>query len=173
LHTTGCRTFEARWLKVSDVNLDLKYIDIMNSKGNRDRRLYIRGDLADYLEQYYERIKELFPDTEYFFPSINGTVSKYGSGYRDFFRKIWKRTSFYIENAKQPTPYSLRHYFATANIIRWAANGEDVYARLPYLMRAMRHGDIESTYYYVHLVQQHYGMIKEKCAVDLRSFFRR
>ena len=37
-------------------------------------------------------------------------------------------------------------------------------------MRAMRHGDIESTYYYVHLVQQHYGMIKEKCA-ELEELF--
>ena len=97
LHTTGCRTFEARWLKVSDVNLDLKYIDIMNSKGNRDRRLYIRGDLADYLKQYYERIKELFPDTEYFFPSINGTVSKYGSEYSDFLGKSGKGHPFTLK----------------------------------------------------------------------------
>lgn len=37
-------------------------------------------------------------------------------------------------------------------------------------MRAMGHSEIEATYYYVHLVQEHYGMIKEKCS-ELEDLF--
>lgn len=170
LHSMGVRTFEARWLKTDDVNFVQKCIDIMNSKGNRDRRLYIRDDLADYLSQYFEQITRIFPEAEWFFPSVGGMKCESASSFAAFFNKIWRRTPFYIEGARHPTPYSLRHHFATANIIRWASNGEDVHAHLPYLMRAMGHSEIESTYYYVHLVQEHYGMIKDKCS-ELEDLF--
>lgn len=97
LHATGVRTFEARWLKSSDVNLDQKYIDIMNSKGNRDRRLYIRDDLADYLIKYHEQIIRMFPDTEWFFPSVEGMKCENAGAFAAFFNKIGKKRHFTLK----------------------------------------------------------------------------
>lgn len=46
--------------------------------------------------------------------------------------------------------YCFRHHFAYANIERWAREGLDVDAMLPYLAKYMGHAHIGSTYYYVH-----------------------
>jgi integrase len=46
--------------------------------------------------------------------------------------------------------------------MRWASEGKDIHAMLPYLMRYMGHSSLESTYYYIHLIPdffpQYHGM---------------
>jgi len=51
---------------------------------------------------------------------------------------------------QQPRPYDFRHHFAYACIERWAREGKDVNAMLPYLSRYMGHASFDSTYYYIH-----------------------
>jgi integrase len=68
------------------------------------------------------------------------------------FKRIWDDAGLpRPEGGKQPVPYSFRHRFAYANIERWAAEGKDVAAMMPYLMRYMGHSSIKSTYYYLHI----------------------
>ena len=52
----------------------------------------------------------------------------------------------------RPRAYDLRHHFACKNILKWSSNNEDVMAKLLYLMTFMGHSNIESTYYYIHLI---------------------
>ena len=56
-----------------------------------------------------------------------------------------------FSQGRRPTPYAFRHRFAYANLERWAAEGRDVDAMLPYLSRFMGHATFSSTYYYVHV----------------------
>jgi hypothetical protein len=69
----GTRTKETRTLLCKNVNLDQGYIDIINSKGNKDRRIYLSEEFRSYLSAYDNKMKLLRPNRSYFF-----------SGGRDF-----------------------------------------------------------------------------------------
>lgn len=149
LYSTGCRTFEARRLLKKDVHLDLGYVDIINSKGYRDRRLYLTADVIELLKTYDTELGKIFFHRELFFPSTYDTVIS-ASEFRYSFNEIWDDAGLRKAYGKQPTPYSFRHHFAFTNIRRWTEQGIDVNAMLPYLMRYMGHSSLESTLYYVH-----------------------
>ena len=68
LYCCGLRPKEARILSVKDVHLSEKYIDVTQSKGPKNRRIYISDELSSYLCQYDHSISSLFPDRVYFFP---------------------------------------------------------------------------------------------------------
>ena len=36
--------------------------------------------------------------------------------------------------------------------MKWSDEGKDIHAMLPYLMRYMGHTNLDSTYYYIHLI---------------------
>ena len=65
---------EARNLKSKDVHLDKGFVDILQSKALRDRRLYLSEELIDYLSQYDTAISKCFPSREYFLPSTHGGI---------------------------------------------------------------------------------------------------
>lgn len=64
-------------LECRDVHLGELYIDVMQSKGPKSRRIFISQELSDYLFGYEESINLLFPGREYFFPSsaVGGKVN--------------------------------------------------------------------------------------------------
>ena len=67
------------------------------------------------------------------------------------FHRIWDQAGLpRPAGGQQPRPYDFRHHFAYANVERWARQGSDVTAMLPYLARYMGHASIESSYYYIH-----------------------
>ena len=49
MHSCGIRTGEARVLLTEQVDLHAGHIDIINSKGNRSRRLPVTGQISDQL----------------------------------------------------------------------------------------------------------------------------
>ena len=68
LYCCGLRCKEARTLECPNVHTEDRYIDIMQSKGPKSRRIFISDELADYLDGYDMRIRILFPDRKYYFP---------------------------------------------------------------------------------------------------------
>ena len=54
-------------------------------------------------------------------------------------------------------PYTFRHNFATRTLMRWAEEGKDFGAYLPYLSSYMGHASFHSSYYYVHLLPEKLG----------------
>ena len=62
MYCCGLRCKEVRTLKVKDVHIRDLHIDIVQSKGPIDRRIFIDEALADYLKAYEEKINLLFPD---------------------------------------------------------------------------------------------------------------
>ena len=159
LYCCGVRCCEVRRLKCSDVHLDKSFVDIMQSKAYRDRRLYLSQELAEYLKKYDTAISTCFPSREYFFPSpLGGMYSS--SPIATNFRNIWLAAGLKRDGKTKARAFDFRHHFACKNIIRWSKKGKDVHAMLPYLMRYMGHSSLESTYYYIHLTPDFFPLYK-------------
>lgn len=156
LYCCGLRCGEARKLKCSDVSIQNKYIDIHLSKGQKSRRLYITDELSEYLQHYEYKIGMMFPNREYFFPYRD---SYYGAGaISNTFNTVW-HSAFpeFIRSNNRPRAYDFRHHFAYANINRWVAEGKDVNAMIPYLVRYMGHKTLDETLYYFHFVPEFFS----------------
>ena len=151
----GVRCKEVRNLKCSDVRLDKGFVDILQSKAHRDRRLFLSQELVDYLSRYDMAISECFPSREYFFPSIYGEIIS-SCSLSTHFRSFWLSAGLKRDGKVKPRAYDFRHHFACANIMRWSIEGKDIHAMLPYLMRYMGHSSLESTYYYIHLIPDYF-----------------
>lgn len=150
MHCCGIRTGEARALTTQDVDLRGGRIDIVSSKGERSRRLPVTEEVVKVLRACDQVSRASFPQRRNFFVSAAGNqVSPTTVGV--IFNRIWDQAALARRpGGPAPRPYDLRHHFAYANIERWAAQGKDVAAMLPYLARYMGHATFESTYYYVH-----------------------
>lgn len=151
LYCCGVRCCEARQLKCKDVHLEAGYVDILQSKAHRDRRLFLSDELIEYLKKYDKAITDCFPNREYFFPGGHGGICS-STAVSANFRNIWVSAGLKRDGKIKPRAYDFRHHFACANIMRWSQERKDVHAMLPYLMRYMGHTGLESTYYYIHLI---------------------
>lgn len=161
LYCCGVRTCEARLLLVEDVGLEKGYVDILKSKGLKDRRLYLPQDLLELFRIYNTKISEYFPFRKYFFPSTFQDCYSAGMISRNF-NLAWNAACLRTDSGKQPRAYDMRHHFAFANVNRWVKEGKNANAMLPYLMRYMGHSSLESTFYYIHLVPEFFGTYTEK-----------
>lgn len=162
IYCCGLRCKEARTLTWENVHLDEGYLDILQSKGPKSRRIYISEELAGYLAAYDRRISRLFPDRVTFFP--NKADHPYGPSWlqRNFLR-FWHAAFPEKKGAGiSIRTYDFRHHFVYANMNRWLREGKDVNAMLPYLMRYMGHSDVKNTLYYFHLVPDIYGGILDR-----------
>ncbi|MGV8146603.1 MAG: tyrosine-type recombinase/integrase [Alkaliphilus sp.] len=155
LYCCGTRCVEARKLKCENVHLNKGYVDILQSKGHRDRRLYLSDELILYLKHYNKAIETCFPNREYFFPGGNGGICS-STAVSSNFRKIWISAGLKRDGKVKSRAFDFRHHFACANIMRWSMEGKNVHATLPYLMRYMGHSSLESTYYYIHLIPDYF-----------------
>lgn len=91
LYCCGLRPKEARMLPAENVHLDKKYIDILQSKGPKSRRIYISDELAVHLICYNRRVSAVFPERKYFFPrDMEKPYSVQALCYN--FGIIWKKT---------------------------------------------------------------------------------
>lgn len=163
MYCCGVRCGEARKLKCKDVHLDKGYVDILQSKAHRDRRLFLSDELIMYLFKYDKAIKKCFSDREYFFPGGYGGICS-STAVSANFRNIWLAAGLKRDGKVKPRSYDFRHHFACANIMRWSVEGKDIHAMLPYLMRYMGHAGIESTYYYIHLIPDFFPQYSELVA---------
>ena len=140
-YTCGLRPNEGRTLKKQNVDLDTGEIQILNSK---------------MLARTYSTLRDVaFPDSEYFFPSPDG--SPYTAGWmQGKLKRFFARANRDIPKEFLPPVrvYDLRHRFATAVLNRWLDEKQDIHSRLPYLRTYMGHKDIESTAYYIHLLPE-------------------
>ncbi|HTT90060.1 MAG TPA: tyrosine-type recombinase/integrase [Acidimicrobiales bacterium] len=149
MHCCGLRTGEVRALRTEHVDLDDGHVDIVWSKRNRSRRLPLTGEVIDVLDACDRMTRERFVSRRAFFISATGNqVTQATVGV--IFGRIWDQAGLARPvGGQQPRPYDFRHHFAYANIERWAREGKNVAAMLPYLSRYMGHATFDSTYYYV------------------------
>lgn len=162
LYCCGLRCKEARMLARENVHSDERYLDILQSKGPKSRRVYISEELAGYLSDYDRRISRLFPDRAFFFPNKEGRPYSACWLEQNFLRFWYAAFPEKKGSGTSIRAYDFRHHFVYANMNRWLKEGKDVNAMLPYLMRYMGHSDVKNTLYYFHLVPDIYGGILDR-----------
>jgi len=164
--TCGLRTCEAQQLDCKDIDYQAKTMDIIDTKGGFSRRLYLTDEVVGMLVECDSKNEELIPGrTPFFISKLGNRID--GTGPGAVFKRLWSNAGLaYPVEGTLPRPYALRHRFAFANIERWVAEGVDVMAMMPYLMRCMGHTKIDSTCYYLHVSPDYMARLAE---VDGRS----
>lgn len=137
----GLRSDEVRSLKVKDVDLGRRRLEIRDGKGGRDGIAFINESLRDALSEWMSRLTEkLNPDCDWLFPTHNDTKV---SG--RYLRRMCKKTARKadVRKPEEVSAHTLRHSFATS-LLRQGAN-------LRQVQEALRHSSIQTTQIYTHI----------------------
>ena len=146
LYSSGIRTYEARLLRVEDVDLNQGILNIRCSKGYGQHYVVLHDSMLDIMQQYDALIRKHYPARTYFFPAGSDGFHTRKWVQRSFLR-MWNKY-----NSTSATAYELRHHYAIENINGWMDEGFGFDAKLLYLSKSMGHSKLESTRYYYSLV---------------------
>lgn len=149
-YACGMRPQEVRSLRRKDFNFLEGTIYIADSKHYKDRRLAVTPDVMEMCRKYDMIANVALPSRMYFFQSRTGCEYKTG-WFIENFHRCWKLSG--NGNAHRiPTPYDLRHNFATRTLMHWVEEGKDLNIWLPYLTAYMGHAEFSATFHYIHLL---------------------
>ncbi len=163
LYSSGLRTYEARMLRVEDVDLCRGIINIHYSKGHAQHYVVLHDSMLHLLNMYDAAIRLQYPHRSYFFPARGNSFHK-RQWVQMNFRELWNKY-----NSAHATAYELRHHYAIENINRWTDEGFGFDAKLLYLSKSMGHRTLESTKYYYSLVPGMVDILEEKTGTDFES----
>ena len=169
IYCCGLRPVEARRLRREDVNLFDGTVNILESKGHKDRIVVLSEDMRELCRNYDQRVEAIHPERRYFFqsPSVRGDGMYSMEWIIPTFRKFLQTAGISGYGEIRPRLYDLRHTFATHRLYQWVKEGKDINACLAYLSEYMGHSNLESTAYYIHLLPTLYTDLPE-LHLDLR-----
>ena len=137
IYSTGIRVNEALNIKLSDISIRNRNIKVLG-KGNKERIVPI-GDIAIKSIYNYKNIRNSAnPSTDKLFINYRGTKLSAVSAW-----KIVNKAMTGITDAKQKSPHTLRHSFATHLL----DNGADIYA----ISKMLGHSNLSTTEIYTHV----------------------
>lgn len=151
IYCCGLRNSEACNLKRSEINLKNGTIKIYESKGHKNRVVYMSADLTELCRKYDSVMDIMNPRREYFFPSSRSANYNNTSVCR-LFDNIFGKTSFFGKTSKKPTCHGLRHTFAVNSMKKCIKDGGNFDNMIRYLSRYMGHSCPQNTMYYLHMV---------------------
>lgn len=160
LYTSGMRVSELRLARIRDVNLEKGYIHVLEAKNHKERLIPIHPLLMLRCRELKEKIHATSPDDEYFFMILPGKPMPLGNVYKNFRR--------YLEQAgishtgKGPRIHDFRHTYCVNLLRKWADEGKDLIAYLPYMRTMLGHESFEETAYYLKLTAERFPYIKER-----------
>lgn len=168
IYCCGLRPGEARRLRFGNVDLSNGRIEIIESKGHKDRFVYIDGEVLELMQMYNMRISEIVPEREWFFPMRTDTKCSSAWLMRNF-AELCKSVRIKPDEfcLSVYRVYNLRHTFATHRIYKWLGEGKDINAMLPYLSAYMGHSELSDTCYYIHLIPK---LLAEMSGVKYDAF---
>lgn len=150
IYCLGLRPGEARRLARNDVDLAQGAIYIRESKGHKERRVFMSADLHDYCRRYDAVISVCHPERVAFFP--NGTGGFYSPSTIDcWFGELLAAADAVAGSGSPPRVYDLRHAHVVETINRWTRTGRDPESLVAYLSMHLGHTNPEDTWYYFHL----------------------
>lgn len=166
LYCCGLRPCEARRLRMKNVNFQNGSIEILESKGHKNRTVMMSDDLTFYMRAYDSAVNLVLPDREFFFPNGKGTIASISWLDRSF-HSACNKAGIIKSGEYEPRVYDFRHTFATHRLYKWMNEGKDLTAKLAYLRAYMGHELLSATYYYIHLVP---GMYEKMAGFDYGCF---
>lgn len=157
----GLRLSEPLELKWENVDIDEGWIKIIQSKGYKDRILWLPDDMLSLLKKYRETISRYLPVTVYVFPGVKEGKHINDVTVRDYFLKALSQTSC-ASIANPPTIKSFRHTYVVDRLNSWMLAGENINEKLPYLCKFLGHSSIHESLYYYHQVEEGMKIMREK-----------
>lgn len=164
----GLRLAEVCNLKRTDVDLKSGILIIRQSKGRKDRLVYMADDLIQLCKQYQYKIKKLIPDTIsiWFFPGRLSDKQIQKTSVDKKFKPLWGMTPYAGKCDKEPTVHALRHTFVVNRMNKWMVEGVSLDVMMPYMSRYLGHSGIEDTMYYYHQVSAAFQIVRQKDLVS-------
>lgn len=159
---------EARFLRRCDVDLERGILTVSRSKGDKSRLVYLPADGTVTLMEYMKRQKSAYPLCEWMFPGWNPEKPISNSGVEQCFNRYWNKLPVSQSLDRHPTPHCLRHAFVVERVNDWILQGIDTNEMLPYLSRYLGHKSPEETYYYYHLADNAFDVIRKKDSLSRR-----
>lgn len=164
----GLRLSEGRLLKRENMDVEHGTITILASKGQKDRLVYLPQDGTELVKEYMDYIESSCPNIPWMFPGFNPEKPISYSGVESRFNRCWSQLPGATALEKHPTPHCLRHAFVVERINEWMLQGIDTNRMLPYLSRYLGHKSPDETYYYYHLADKAFDVVREKDTVSMR-----
>lgn len=170
MYCLGLRPGEARRLHCNDVDLAGGSVRIRESKGHKDRVVFMSADLHEYCRDYDFAVNARARERLAFFPNRAGGFYSHAR-INDWFRELVAAADPPIATGPGPAPrpYDLRHAHVIENINRWARAGQDPQARLPYLGLHLGHVNPQDTWYYFHLAADFHPDLRRLANTDIES----
>lgn len=163
IYCCGLRISEARKLRWKDVDQDRRTIRILQSKGRKDRLVYLSGDMSELLRSYESVIQDKYHCTsEWVFPAREEANCLGTATLDKQFRDCWKRTSYAAHCDKAPTVHCLRHTFVVKRMNMWMESGISLKEMMPFLSRYLGHTSPDETYYYYHQVDSTFRIVRKR-----------
>ena len=149
IYCLGLRPGEARLLHRNDVDLARGTVLVRESKGHKDRIVFMSEDLHVYCRSYDAAIGALHPDRMPFFPNRSGSFYSRSSIDYWFHELLTAADPVVVARAgSPPRPYDLRHAHVIEVINRWGLDGRDPEALVTYLSLQLGHSNPADTWYY-------------------------
>ena len=158
----GLRLSEGCCLKNRDVDLDKGILTIQESKGKKDRLVYVADDLLVLCKTYDDKISKQLPGRLWFFPGRKENKPFSKNAIDKKFRQFWDMTECSKNCDKPPTVHALRHAFVVDRMNQWMLEGISLDAMMPYLSRYLGHSEINDTMYYYHQVNSAFQIVRQK-----------
>lgn len=159
----GLRVSEVRKLKKQDVDLETGILKINNSKGQKDRLVYLSDDLKKTCICYHNTMADFFDDrSEWFFPAREqnnllsvGIIDKR-------FNAAWNVTPYSHACNHKPTVHSLRHTFVVKRMNLWMEHDIPLESMMPYLSKYLGHSSVEDSFYYYHQIDDAFRTVRNR-----------
>lgn len=151
IYCLGLRPGEARRLHRTDVDLTAGTVHIRESKGHKDRLVYMSSDLHEYCARYEAQISQHHRGRVAFFPNQAGMFYSHDALDRWFGQLLQAADITTVPGASSPRVYDLRHAHVIETINRWTSAGKDPQALVMYLSLHLGHANPADTWYYFHL----------------------
>ena len=160
---TGLRRTEAATVRVQDINWKTRAIAINNTKGRKDRLVYISEDMTRLFREYLDNLRCLIDFEPYWlFPGVDSSKHVSPGSLGLLFHRFWHNTSFAVSCEKNPTTHSLRHTFVVIRMNIWMEQGIDLNVMMPYLSKYLGHKSPCETFYYYHQVSEAFRIIRQR-----------
>lgn len=160
IYCCGLRLSEACFLRRSSVDCIRGTLQILQSKGNKDRIVFMSPDVCSLCAGYDEYMQRIIGDRRWFFPGGKAGYPFEKTSIDRKFREFWNKTAFVDRVDRRPTVQSLRHTFVVNKMNEWMENGVDTAVMMPCLSRYLGHSSIAETQYYFHTIERAFAVVR-------------